>query len=237
MGNRTEQFAGWGLYDNSAVCLTCGHQHLIPKAEQVSAQPWLDWLTKHPGHETFILPHKLLSRLAAVPLAHNADVKVAYAASADYTITLASLATDSNLLTGRESTGLSNATNKYLDELCAGKVTAGTSPTASKQIEVHAVGALDDVPNYPDVFDGTESAETITSADIKGAICAPVAIMPTSNTTDRTYPFKPVGLRQLFGDALPPAHVLFVTHNTGVSLNSTGGNQKLTHTPVYATVT
>lgn len=231
----TEQFAGWGLYDNSAVCLTCGHQHLIAKAEQISEQPWLDWQTKHKGHETFILPHKLLSQLAR-PLVHNANVNVAYAASAAYTITLASLATDANLLAGRESTGLSNASNKYLDELVAGFITAGTSPTAAKQIEVHAIGALNDTPLYPDVFDGTESAETITSVDIKNAICAAIAIMSTSNTSDRAYPFKPVGLRQLFGDGLPAAHVLFVTHNTAVNLNATGGNQAIYHTPVYATV-
>lgn len=232
-----EQFAGWNLYDNVAVCLSCGHQHLIPKSEQVTMQPWLDWLTKHPGHETIIVPHSLLSKLVRSDLRHNADVKVAYAASAAYTCVLTGLATDTNLLTGRESTGLSNATNKYLDELVAGLITTGTSPTASKQIEVHAVAALNDTPTYPDVFDGTESAETITSADIKNGICANVALMTTSNTSDRTYPFRPVGLRQLFGDGLPVAHVLFVTHNTGVNLNATGANQALYHTPVYNTVT
>lgn len=231
-----EQFAGWGMYDHSAVCLTCHHQHLIAKAEQVSPQPWLDWLVKHQGHDTFILPHKLLSQLGERSLAHNADAKIAYAASADYTCTLSSLASDANLLAGRETTGLSNATNKYLDELVSGKITTGTTPTDAKQIEVHAVGALDDTPNYPDVFDGTESAETITSAGIKSAISALLVAIGTNNTSDRTYPFKPIGLRQLFGDGLPPAHVLFVTHSTGVNLNAVGTNHKLTHTPVYATV-
>lgn len=233
---RNEQFAGWGLYDHSAVCLTCHHQHLIPKGEQVSEQPWLDWLTKHPGHETFILPHKLLSRLGGLPLQHNADVKVAYAASADYTITLASLATDANLLTGREGGSLSNTTNKYLDELVSGKITTGTTPTDVRQIEVHVIAALNDTPSWPDVFDGTESGVTVTSAGIKQAIAATLAIIQTNNTSDRTYPFKPIGLRQFFGDGLPSAHVPFVTHNTGVNLNSTAGNHKLTHTPVYATV-
>lgn len=231
-----EQFAGWGLYDNVAVCLTCGHEHLIAKAEQISEQPWLDWLTRHSGHETFILPHKLLSRLANIPLLHNANVKIAYAASASYTITLTGLATDTNLLTGRESTGLSNAVNLYLDELIAGAVTTGTSPTTAKQIEVHAVPARDDTPTYPDVFDGTESAETITSADIKNSITVPLAIMVTDATSDRVYKFRPVGLRQFCGDGLPVAHVIFVTHNTAVNLNATASNHGIFHTPVYATV-
>lgn len=233
-----EQFAGWGMYDSVAVCLTCGHQHLIPKAEQINEQPWLNWLHRHPGHETFMIPHALLGRLGeqVARLAHNADVKVAYAASAAYTCTLTGLASDTNLLAGRESTGLSNTTNKYLDELVAGLITTGTSPTDARVIEVHAIGALNDTPLYPDVFDGTDSAETITSSGIKGGIVAQVANILANNTSDRTYPFKPVGIRQLFGDALPPAHVLFVTHSTGVNLNATAANQALYHTPVFATV-
>jgi hypothetical protein len=119
-----EQFAGWGMYDNSAVCLDCGHQHLIPKAEQISEQPWLDWLAKHPGHDTFIVPYRLLSHL---PLLSNADVKIAYPGSSAYTFTLTSLASDTNLLAGQESLGVNNASvNKYLDELVAGKITVGT---------------------------------------------------------------------------------------------------------------
>lgn len=231
-----EQFAGWGMYDNSAVCLTCGHQHLIPKAEQINEQPWLDWLAKHPGHETFIIPHKVLSRIEGVPLAHNADVKIAYAASAAYTITLASLASDTSLVAGRESTAVSNASNKYLDELVAGKITTGTSPTTLRQIMVHVVGAVDDTPTYPDVFDGTDSDETITSSDIKASIAPAAAVMRTDNTSDRTYWMRPTGIRQLFGDGLPSAHVLFVVHNTSVNLNATGSNHALSHTPVYATV-
>lgn len=222
-----------------AICASCKVSHHIPPSEAIGAQPWLDWLAKHPApyHLTALVEDNgdLLNEVANGMLC-NADVKAAYVASADYTCTLTGLATDANLLTGRESNGISNGTNKYLDEMVSGKITAGTSPTAAKVIEVHAIGALDDTPNYPDVFDGTDSAETITSADIKAAIVAPIAIMGTSNTSDRTYPFKMTGLRQLFGDVLPVAHDLFVTHSTAVNLNATAANQKLTHTPAYATV-
>ena len=241
MGAR-EQFAGWGLYDHVAVCLTCRKKHLIPKGEQIGSRAWLDWLVKHPahlGHETFIIPESEIAALDAevARLTHNADAKIAYAASAAYTITLTGLATSSTLLAGRESTALSNTTNKYLDELVAGVVTVGTSPTASTFIEAHAVGALNDTPAWPDVFDGTESAETVTTANIKAAICRPVGIMAVGTTTsDRAYPFSPLGLRQLFGDGLPPSHVIFVTHSTGVNLNATAANHAIYHTPVYATV-
>jgi hypothetical protein len=233
-----EQFAGWGLYDNSAICLTCGHQHLIPKAEQITEQPWLDWLAKHPGHETFIIPEKLLSRLGQrqAELLHNADVKVAYGSSGAYTITLASLASDSNLLTGRESNALDNGTNKYLDELVSGFITSGTSPAAGSVIEVQAIGCIDDTPTWPDVFDGTDSGETITAAEIKNALVNPIAYLGITGTSNISYPFRPVGLRQMFGDALPKQHVIFVTQNTSVNLNSTGGNHAIKHTPIYETV-
>lgn len=237
-----EQFAGWGLYDHVAVCADCKTQHLIPKAEQITLQPWFDWLHKHAGHRADIFAERLLRFLdefygMGARLAHNADAKVSYVASAAYTITLTGLASDTNLLAGREGTALSNASNKYLDVLITGQVTTGTSPTASRQIELHVIGALDDSPTYPDVFDGTDSAETITSSDIKAAICKLAGFSTTSNTSDRTYPFAPQGIRSLFGgDALPVAHVPFVVHNTGVNLNATASNHFVKSVQVYGTI-
>ena len=165
-----------------------------------------------------------------------ADIKVAYAAASDLTITLASLASDTNLLAGRESAVIDNTSTLALDYLVSGKVTAGTSPTASRSIEVWAVGSWDGT-NWPDVFDGTESAETITSADIKASICRLVAAMATANTSDRVYHFGPVSLAAAFGGVLPPKVVLFVTHSTAVALNSTAGNHQIRIQPVYETVT
>ena len=164
-----------------------------------------------------------------------ADIKLSYPAASDLTITLASLGSDTNLLTGRESATIDNSGNLYLDYLISGKITAGTSPTASRSIEVWAVGSWDGT-NWPDVFDGTESAETITSADIKASICRLVAAMATANTSDRTYHFGPVSLAGAFGGVLPPKIVIFVTHSTGVNLNSTAGNHQICLQPVFQTV-
>lgn len=233
-----EQFAGANLGDHVFVCLDCAIYHVVGKGEEIRNQELADKLHAHAGHKKGVWPYKLLSRLADLEMLRaNADAKIAYAADASYTITLSGLASDANLLAGQESTGLSNTTNKYLDELVSGKITTGTSPTDAKQIEVHAIGAIEDTPTYPDVFDGTDSAETITSSGIKAAIVATVANILANNTSDRTYPFKPVGIRQLFGDGLPTAHVIFVSHSTGVNLNATASNHDVTHLPVYATVT
>ena len=164
-----------------------------------------------------------------------ADLKLSYPSASDLSITLASLASDTNLLTGRESATIDNSTNLYLDFLISGKITAGTSPTASRSIEVWAVGSWDGT-NWPDVFDGTESAETITSADIKASVTRYLAAMATANTSDRAYHFGPVSLASAFGGTLPPKVVLFITHSTGQNLNSTAANHQIRLQPVYQTI-
>lgn len=164
-----------------------------------------------------------------------ADIKLAYGTAADATITLASLASDTNLLAGRESAEIVNTSTLALDYLVSGKITAGTSPTAARSIEVWVVGSWDGT-TWPDVFDGTDSAETITSADIKASVCRLLSAMATANTSDRTYHFGPVSVAAAFGGVVPPKFVLFVVHNTGVNLNSTAGNHQIRLQPVYETV-
>ena len=159
------------------------------------------------------------------------DTKITYGSSSNLTITLASLATDASLLVGRESSEVDNTTNRYVDYLLSGKITTGTSPTASKFIEVHVVGLMDD-STYPSVFDGTDSAETVTAA-VKSGVCRLAASIDTTNTSDVTYYFGPVSVASLFGGVMPKKFVVFVTHNTAVNLNSTGSNHQITVTPVY----
>lgn len=164
-----------------------------------------------------------------------ADVKTEYASSADLTITLASLATSATLVAGRESTAVSNTTNKYVDYLLGGRITTGTSPTAGT-IQVWAYGSFDDTPTYPDVLDGTDSAETMTSADIKRSSLKLIAVIVTDATSDRSYYFGPVSIANAFGGSIPKNWGVWVTHNTAVNLNATAGNHQITQTGVYATV-
>jgi hypothetical protein len=157
-----------------------------------------------------------------------------YGSTTTITAALASLASDTNLLAGLESAIVDNTSDGFEDIILSGKITTGTSPTATRSIEVWAVAW--DSSAWPDVFDGTSSAETITSADIKASLCKPVAIMPTNNTSDRVYSFTGVSAKQLFGGVLPSKFILFVTHNTGVALNATAGNHELRYQGVYPQV-
>lgn len=162
-----------------------------------------------------------------------ADQKIAYASSAALTITLANLASDANLLTGWESDAVNNITDKYLDYLLAGKITTGTSPTASKQIRVYVYAQLNDTPTYPDVFDGANSAETITSESIRNVAVKLAAVMSTDNTTERTYYFGPISIAALFGGIVPKRWGVFVTHDTAANLKNDAGDQAIWQTGVY----
>ncbi len=163
--------------------------------------------------------------------------KINYATASDLSMTLASLASDTNLLAGQESSAVDNTVDGRRDYWVSGKVMTGNSPTASRSIQVWAVGAMDSSGSlWPTVFDGTNSAETIPLAEIKNAVCKFVAEMATTSTSNQQYDFGPVLVSSVFGGDIPPKFVLFITHNTGVALNATAGNHQIRVQPVYDTV-
>lgn len=169
-------------------------------------------------------------------LLHNADTKVTYGSSAAYTCSLASLATSSTLVAGQEGTAVSNTTNLYLDYLAGGIVTVGTTPTANTFIEWWMYGSVNDTPTYPDVFDGTDSAETVTTASIKQSALGQFgAVLCSATTSNVGHWFCARSVATCFGGLLPKNHGPFITHSTGVNLNATAGNHVLSYTGVYLT--
>lgn len=166
-----------------------------------------------------------------------ATVNIAYAASATITCSVASVATSSTFVAGAESSVVDNTTNKYVDALLAGQVTVGTTPTTNTSILVYVFAILDDTPTYPDVMDGTDSTETLTSVGVGAGFLKLAAVMSCDSTTsNRAYAFGPVSVAQLFGGIMPNKWSLYVTHNTGVNLNSTAGNHFFKYTGVTYTV-
>jgi hypothetical protein len=136
------------------------------------------------------------------------------------------LASSATFVGGRESTEIDNSTNKYDDVLLSGLVTVGTTPTVNTTIAIYVFSRNDqDAPTYPDVMDGTDSDETLTSAGVgQGFLKLAVALNVDSTTSNRGYAFGPISIAPLFGGVLPKFWSIFVTHNTGVALNSTSGN-------------
>lgn len=161
-----------------------------------------------------------------------ATATINYAASAALTITLASLASATSKLTGRESTAVSNTTNKYIDALVGGKITTGTTPTTGKTIEIWVYGAVNDTPTYPDVLDGTDSDETFGDDGSKFAALKLAKVINTDATSDQSYWVAPFSVAQLFGGVMPTHWGLWITHDTGVALNATAGNHEFKYTGI-----
>lgn len=163
-----------------------------------------------------------------------ADITLKYdggGSAASLTITLASLASDTNLLAGRQSTAISNTTNKYIDALVGGKIMTGTSPTADRNIEVWAWGTYDGT-TYTAGMGASDANKTVTAK--RKLLLGLVQSIPTSSTSDNAYEWGPRSVARALGlGQLPRAWGLWVVHNTGVNLNSTGGNHEIKFTGVH----
>ena len=232
-----------------AICHTCQHKHRIEfDPKQGPGNAFSDWYVKHgPGHVTeFRYPRRRQRDGTHTPkycwdgYLSNADVKIAYAASSSLLSSgLNSLAASSTLLAGYESNAVDNgASNKYLDYLLSGKFTAAGSNQQVGQIYTCCVAALDDTPNWPDVFDGTASAETVTSAGVFNGICKILSAITAESVASRVYYFALASVAQLYGGWVPDQFVLFVSHNIETSTNAWhSSGHDISSTPVYATST
>jgi hypothetical protein len=164
-----------------------------------------------------------------------ATLKISYQADQTLTNAVASLGSSATWVAGYESAWIDNATDLYVDYLVTGRYTVGTTPTSGTEIRIYVVTSTEDGTTYPDVFDGTTSAETVTSEGVRdGFAKLAAALRCDSTTSDRVYSFA-FSVAALFGGVCPREFCLFTTHNTGVNLNSTGGNQVTKYRGVYYT--
>lgn len=150
------------------------------------------------------------------------DIKTVYAASANEgTLTgLNSLASSSTWVAGWESTAIDNSSNLYLDFRVTAKITAGTTLTAG-ELRMYLVGMLDD-STWPDVFDGTSSAETVTTAGIRDGFAKLAAVAVTDATNSRVYYLDCPSAAAAFGGNLPKKFVVFIAHSMVGALASSG---------------
>lgn len=164
------------------------------------------------------------------------DIKTSYGASSALTQTnLDGLASSSTHLGGWESGAIDNTSNLYLDYRIAAKIQAESAGLAAGEIRIYLVGPLDD-STWPDVFDGTESAETVTDTEIRDAICRVGAVTATDTTASRTYYLDVPSVRAVFNGNLPKKFVVFITQSTGAALETTGDPNQVYITGSYETV-
>ena len=164
------------------------------------------------------------------------DVKLAYAASSNLTVTaLHSIATSSTWLGGWESGTIDNTSNLYLDYMVTAAIALGNTAVAG-EIRIYVVGTTDDTPTWPVPFDGTESTETIGAVSLRDshAKLLTSTLTRADPGTDDVYYLGPCSVASLFGGVCPAKFVLFIAHSTGVNL-AASGNQ-VTIKGVYSTV-
>jgi len=145
-----------------------------------------------------------------------------------------SLASSATWVAGYEWFVIDNTTELAIDYFVDLVIRVGTTPTANTEIRVYLAGSYDG-STYPDVFDGTPSAETVTSVGVRDSFMKLAGIGTVdSNTTDRDYPIQ-FNVSSFF-PAPPKKIVVFVVHNTAVALNATAGNQKYAYSPIHETI-
>ena len=150
------------------------------------------------------------------------DIKSFYGTPADVVITLAGMASDTNLLTGRQSVEIDNTVLRAVDYTVGGRVTAGANATGGV-IELWVVASLDNIGLYPDVITNAgDLAKTFSSANAKSFNARPIGSQPvTASASALAYWFPPVSVASLFGAQMsPPRFVIFGTHSSGVALSS-----------------
>lgn len=151
-----------------------------------------------------------------------ASRKLAYAASSNLDVTsLASIVSSSTWLGGWASEAVDNTSNLYLDYSISGKIAVGNSATAG-QIRIYAVPMIDD-STWPDVFGGTQAAETWTDTEYRDACSYLLHAFDTDadGGTDDVYPFHCRVAARCSGN-VPAKFQIWITHSTGVNLAASG---------------
>ena len=168
-----------------------------------------------------------------------ADIKLSYPSATTLNCTLTSLASDTNLLSGRQSDVVDNSTNKYLDYILSGQIrvnASGTAPTAGRSIQVYVV-ANANTTTLPEGAGTTDAAWAPGSANIRNAICRFAAEMVVDNVLGEVYWFTGVSVAAIFGGVLPTRFFVWVVHNTAQPLSSTSTDHVIYSQPVFQTVT
>jgi hypothetical protein len=233
-----------------AFCHDCDERHNITVDPDQFGQEAFNWEYKHRYHNIeFLSPGRTIPRgfddrvyekAGEAPwwldYRHNSDIKIAYTADAAFTLDLTGLAASATWVAGRESTSVDNTSNKYLDYKISGSYISGTSPTAG-EARLYYVQPQEDTPTWPDVFDGTDSNETVTNTSILDKL--PLGWSGgNSTTTNVTYPIiSALTLAQAFG-IVPHHFLVFFTHSMVAALKTDAANtNSIFYKGCYATST
>jgi hypothetical protein len=154
------------------------------------------------------------------------DIKVKYPADASIVIAcnVTGLASDVNLLNGRESTAIDNTTTLDVDHLVSGSFQmSSTTPTAGRIIQVWAYSFEMLLTNYgipPSPFTGFDSNRSAPSVNWRDSALRLLWMAVTDAAENRTYYMPATSIAQAFGGTMPPMYGLWVVQSSGQVLAS-----------------
>lgn len=136
------------------------------------------------------------------------------------TCTSTSLASDTNLLAGRQSNVVDNTTVLACDAMLGGTIATTSTPTANTVIEVWIAGSWDGGTTFSAAFASGGDANFAPVAGNK-ILMAIATVIQQTDTTARTYTLGPISIAGCFNGVMPQKWGFYVVHNTGQTLGAT----------------
>ena len=232
-----------------AYCHSCKQWYKLGLTPQGFHGEMWEWYGKHRDHDfEFLSPQRRLPlhfddsvymKAGVAPwwldYRENANIKIAYAASATVTCTLSALASSGTFIAGREAVEVVNTTNLYIDYQLGVKITAGTTPTVDKEIRVYGWAALSDAPIRPDQMTGADAARNVTSAYLLDGALVLMGSTSNSATTNVVYYIKCLTVAEAFGH-VPTRWGLYFAHSQVAALKTeAGSDHQIRQTGAYFT--
>jgi hypothetical protein len=145
------------------------------------------------------------------------DIKTFYVADAVIDVTsLHSLASSAAYLAGWQSPFIDHASDLVLDDQLTFHLVTHASNRQVGAIRIYLVAMLDDSV-WPDVFDGTQSAETWTSAEIRDAAAFLAKEIAVNATASAVFDVIIPSVRAVFAGFLPKKYEIFITGNASTT--------------------
>jgi hypothetical protein len=152
------------------------------------------------------------------------DNKIKYPVDTSITIgiDLIGLASDTNLLAGRESDQIDNTSDLDIDHLITGVITmSSTTPTAGRVVQVWAYSFEQLLINFgfaPSPFTGADSNRSAPSANWRDSALRLLWMTVTDAAANRNYYMPATSIAQAFGGTMPPMYGLWVVQSSGQTL-------------------
>lgn len=151
-----------------------------------------------------------------------------YGSTVSVTFTLTGLASDTGLITGRQSGVADNTTDDAIDALVFLSFATGSGPTASRQAELWLAGSADGTNHSA----GLGAGDSAASPQGEKTLLKLLTIIPTDGTSSHVYEVGPFSVAQAFGGVMPVEWCAFFVHNSGVNLSATASYFYLRYRPV-----